>query len=152
MAKFAKIGYGSEGQGLGTTTDGYTYVVNDNVKTKQKLQVISTQASSRKKFVTTGLTLHVLKENSALGQEAKQQSMQATGKEPTDAFTSKELGAKGSKREFAQIGEQKPISKYTLSARAKAIEAYKQKDPNAEFSKNANETFDTYSKKYIKEE
>ena len=31
MAKFAQVGYGSQGQGLGRTTDGYTYVVYDNV-------------------------------------------------------------------------------------------------------------------------
>ena len=33
MAKFALVGYGSDGRGVGRTEQGYTYVVNDNVRT-----------------------------------------------------------------------------------------------------------------------
>ena len=34
MAKFALVGYGSDGRGVGNTAkEGYTYVVSDNVRT-----------------------------------------------------------------------------------------------------------------------
>ena len=94
MAKFAQCGYGSQGQGLGKTTDGYTYVVNDNVRTGDKIQVIATSKKGNK-FATTAVPLHTYKETSAKGQIAKQQSLQK-GKEPIDVFSGKELGVQGS--------------------------------------------------------
>jgi len=33
MAKFAQVGYGHDGRGIGQTEGGYTYIVNDNVRT-----------------------------------------------------------------------------------------------------------------------
>ena len=75
MAKFAQCGYGSKGQGLGNTTDGYTYVVNDNVRTGDVIQVIATSHGKEpKKFATTAVPLHTYKENSVKGQEAKQEA------------------------------------------------------------------------------
>lgn len=70
MAKFAQVGYGSQGQGLGSNPDGYTYIVNDNVRTGDKIQVVST-SSLGKKFGTTAVPLKTFSENSAKGQKAK---------------------------------------------------------------------------------
>jgi hypothetical protein len=85
MAKIALCGYGSKGQGVGKG-GGYAYVVNDNVKSGDNIQVIST-SSKGNKFATTAKTLTkkdaeelsqksgvkvesgVLKENSVKGQE-----------------------------------------------------------------------------------
>ena len=67
--KFAQIGYGSDGRGAGKSGEGYTYLVNDNIRKEQILQVI---AHSHKKdkdgntiqgraFPTTGQVLTVNK-------------------------------------------------------------------------------------------
>lgn len=140
MAKFAKVGYGSHGQGLGATSDGYTYIVNDNVRTGDRIQVISTSSRGRK-FATTGVPLHTYKENTKKGQEAKQEVTQKLGVEPTQSYSGKELGVtqKGLTRQS-----------YQQEVRGAALSQYKQENPNAELSKNAQETFDSYSKKYMK--
>ena len=54
MAKIALVGYGSKGNGIGKTDDGYAYVVNDNVRTGQTLQPVATNWRSGRQFVTTG--------------------------------------------------------------------------------------------------
>lgn len=75
MAKFAKVGYGSDGRGIGKTggenPQGYTYVVNDNVRAGNIIQPVATNWRSGKKFATTGVVLHAYKENSVKGQDAK---------------------------------------------------------------------------------
>ena len=71
MAKFALVGYGSDGRGVGRTQQGYTYVVNDNVRTGDTIQPIATSRKGRK-FVTTGVVNHAYKETSVKGQEAKE--------------------------------------------------------------------------------
>ena len=141
MAKFAKIGYGSQGQGLGKTQDGYTYVVNDNVRTKDILQVIST-SSAGKKFPTTGMALHTFKQNSVKGMEAKQE-VESKNKEITESYTGKELG-------IERAG--KTRQEYQQQTRAGNIQAYLQKNPQAELTPNATETFESYSQKFIKGE
>lgn len=92
--RFAQIGYGHDGRGNGglkTGGTGYTYLVSDNVRKEQILQVI---AHSHKKdkdgnvipgraFATTG---QVLRTTSAQPSGAPQ--------EITNAYTQKELGVK----------------------------------------------------------
>ena len=148
MAKFAQCGYGSQGQGLGKTTDGYTYVVNDNVRTGDKIQVIATSKKGNK-FATTAVPLHTYKETSAKGQMAKQQVQEKTGKEPTQSYSGKELGVQGS-RATQPLGDGKrTISEYAQETRAGNIAMYKQKDPNAKWTEKAQETFDSYSKQFM---
>lgn len=149
MAKFAKCGYGSQGQGLGNTTDGYTYIVNDNVRTGDRIQVISTARNGTTKFATTAVPLHTYKETSVKGQQAKQEVMQKTGNEPTQSYSGKELGVQGSKATQPLPSGKRTISEYSQQTRAGNIAMYKQKDPNAEWSKNAQQTFDEYSKPFI---
>lgn len=150
MAKFAKCGYGSQGQGLGKTTDGYTYVVNDNVRTGDKIQVISTSRKGNK-YATTAVPLHTFQENSKKGQMAKQEVQQKTGGEPTRSYTGKEVGATGSKYvpKQSSIGGEKPQSQYTLQTRAGNIAQYMQEHPDAKLTQNAQETFDSYSKQFM---
>lgn len=151
MAKFAQCGYGSQGQGLGTTTDGYTYVVNDNVRTGDKIQVIATSRSGNK-FATTAVPLHTYKETSAKGQMAKQEAMSKTGKDPTQSYSGKELGVQGSKATQPLGDGKRTISEYAQATRAGNIAMYKQQDPNAKWTKNSQETFDSYSKQFMKGE
>ena len=151
MAKFAQCGYGSQGQGLGKTTDGYTYVVNDNVRTGDKIQVIATSKKGNK-FATTAVPLHTYKETSAKGQMAKQQVQEKTGKEPTQSYSGKELGVQGSKATQPLGDGKRTISEYAQETRAGNIAMYKQKDPNAKWTEKAQETFDSYSKQFMKGE
>lgn len=151
MAKFAKCGYGSDGRGLGRTTDGYTYVVNDNVRKNDVLQVIATSPRGRK-FATTAKTRNVYSENSKNGQDAKQQAQQNTeGNDPTRAYTGKELGVKGFRggAKTQQIEGLKPQTEYTMQTRAANLEMYMQTNPNTELTKNARETFESYSKPFM---
>ena len=148
MAKFAQCGYGSQGQGLGKTTDGYTYVVNDNVRTGDKIQVIATSKKGNK-FATTAVPLHTYKETSAKGQMAKQQAQEKTGKEPTQSYSGKELGVQGSKATQPLGDGKRTISEYAQETRAGNIAMYKQKDPNAKWTEKAQETFDSYSKQFM---
>ena len=147
MAKFAQCGYGSQGQGLGKTTDGYTYVVNDNVRTGDVIQVVATSRIGNK-FATTAVPLHTYKENSAKGQLAKQE-VQSKGKDVTASYTGKELGAQGS-RATKPLGDgHRSISEYSMETRAGNLAMYKQQYPDAKFTQKAQETFDTYSKQFM---
>lgn len=147
MAKIAQCGYGSQGQGLGKTTDGYTYVVNDNVRTGDKIQVIATSKSGNK-FATTAVPLHTFKETSKKGQLAKQQSLQK-GKEPIDVYSGKELGVKASTATKPLDDGKRTISEYAMATRAGNIAMYKNQDPNATWTKKAQDTFDSYSKQFM---
>lgn len=81
--RFAQIGYGHDGRGTGTTEgNGYTYLVSDNVRPEQVLQVIATSRAG-KAFPTTG---QVLRTSSA--QPA------GSPEKITNAYTNKELGVK----------------------------------------------------------
>ena len=177
--KFAKVGYGSEGQGLGKTTNeqpaGYTYLVNDNVGAGDRIQPIATNWKSGKKFVTTGKVLHSYKEGSVKGQQAKQDVQnrirgdykdlveqthtrygekrveetvgryltqerldQMARNKITTVKTGKELGVSGFRGSPTRQQE----------VRAAQVGEYAQQNPKTEFSKNAQQTFDEYSKKY----
>lgn len=147
MAKFALVRYGSNGRGPESQPDKtYTYVVNDNVRTKDIIQVISTShGNSPKKFATTGYVKSAFKENSAKGQEAKIEAQKNTnGADPTQSYSGKELGVKASK---IPIGQRQ--SQYTMETRAGNIAMYMQQHPNAQLTKNAQETFDSYSKQFM---
>lgn len=70
MAKFARVGYGSQGQGVGKNPDGYTYLVNDNVRVGDRIQVVAT-SSRGNKFGTTAVPLSTHGQGTVKGQEAQ---------------------------------------------------------------------------------
>ena len=71
MAKFARVGYGSQGQGLGKNPEGYVYVVNDNVRVGNRIQVVATSQLGRKFGTTAKVLDKTFSENSVKGQQAK---------------------------------------------------------------------------------
>ena len=167
--KFAKVGYGSDGRGLGTTEEGYTYVVNDTVRVGQKLKVIATSHGQMpRKFVTTGVPLATYSQNSVLGQNVKSE-LDANNVKPTRAFTGAELGASGeTTKKDVVIGTKKPQSEYSMAASALAAERYEKENPSANFTPNTlanmgyyeqnkptkkgkGSTFADYSKPFLKE-
>lgn len=165
--KIAKVGYGRDGRGVGKTNGGYVYLVNNNVRTGDVIQPIATSSRGRK-FVTTGKVHHAYNETSVKGIQAKQQGEQALKdseynkigqEELTQVLTGKELSVP------------KSISKrtgaFTELIRSRQMQSYLQKYPQAEttgqpfyydYTKDTNsskvtpETFEEYSKKFIKEE
>ena len=154
MAKIAQCGYGSAGQGLGKTTEGYSYVVNDNVRTGDKLQVISTSRKGNK-FPTTAVPLHTYKLDSVKGQQAKavvQDKLLSEGKDDklTNVYSGKELRAKGSK--ITPEGQQ---SQYTMATRSEAMKVYQNANPQTQISEKTKQTyglkdsFDSYSNKFM---
>lgn len=147
MAKFARCGYGSQGQGLGKTTNGYTYIVNDNVRTGDRIQVVATSRLGRK-FATTAVPLphSIYAENTLKGQLAKQEVESNTGgKGATRTYTGAEVGL-----------ERKGVSQkqYQQDVRGANLAMYKQANPNekVDFTQKAQETFDSYSKQFMKGE
>ena len=157
MAKIAQCGYGSQGQGVGKTGNGYTYVVSDNVRTGDQIQVIATstrydkeqqrRVSTGRKFATTAVPKHIFKENTAKGQSAIQKAQQA-GKEVTQSYTGAEVGAGGSRRKPSEDEQ----SQYTKETRAGNVAEYLKTHPNTELTKNTQETFESYSRKFMKKE
>lgn len=145
MAKFALVGYGSDGRGVGTTQQGYTYVVNDNVRTGDTIQPIATSRKGRK-FVTTGVVNHAYKETSVKGQEAKQSSQENGASDVTRVYSGKELGAQGSR--VPKGGLQ---SEYTQQTRAGNIAMQLKKDPQTQLTPLAQQTYDEYSKQFMKQ-
>lgn len=74
MAKFARVGYGSHGQGVGKNPDGYTYLVNDNVNVGDRIQVVATAVHDGvrgRQFGTTAVPLSTAKVGTVNGQEAQ---------------------------------------------------------------------------------
>lgn len=171
MAKFALIGYGSDGRGVGRTEQGYTYVVNDNVRTGDTIQPIATSSKGRK-FATTGVANHAYKETSAKGQNAKidvlskgdkeitkgiernlakgkismqqvESEQQRRNREVTEAFTGKQLG-------LTRKGQ--TIPEYQQQTRAGNIAMQLKKDPNTELTAKARQTFNEYSKQFMNKE
>lgn len=178
MAKLAICRYGTNGEGPeNNPSKTYTYIVNDNVRSGDNIQVIST-SSKGNKFATTAKTLTkkdaqelsqksgvkvesgVVKENGVKGQELLNKTRSAMAEkqgidlnktpydqlsteqksrlEITQSYTGKELGVSGKKtREQTRAGN---------------IEMYMQKNPNATLTPKAQETFDSYSKQFMKGE
>ena len=162
MAKIAKVGYGSRGQGVGQT-DGYTYVVNDNVRTGDIIQVVATQHISQKKFATTGKVNQSFKDGSVKAEEAIQEA-ESAGAGVTRAYTAKELGIGGyrgrsqeevyqkwlyERRGTKSAADRQPQSQRTMEVRGGNLARYVQEHPDTKLTQNAQETFDTYSKKFM---
>ena len=145
MAKFALVGYGSDGRGVGTTQQGYTYVVNDNVRTGDTIQPIATSRKGRK-FVTTGVVNHAYKETSVKGQGAKELAQENRASDVTRVYSGKELGAQGSR--VPKAGLQ---SEYTQQTRAGNIAMQLKKDPQTQLTPLAQQTYDEYSKQFMKQ-
>lgn len=145
MAKLAQCGYGSRGQGVGKNPEGYTYVVNDNVRVGQKLQVISTARNHTTKFVTTAVPLTTYNENSVLG-KTKKAELGGLADKLTKAYTGGELGSSGeTRKKDVTIGQNEPQSEYTITTRALAAKKFQETDPNVEFSKNTQKTIKYYN-------
>jgi len=73
MAKFAQVGYGSQGQGAGQDGDGYTYLVNDNVRTGDTISPAVRHYKNGKIFGTTGVVLSSTKTTTPKAQEIREQ-------------------------------------------------------------------------------
>ena len=80
MAKIARVGYGSKGQGVGDNPEGYTYLVNDNVRVGDRIQVISTSRKGNK-FGTTAVPLSTHGENTVKGRQATVDALASGDKE-----------------------------------------------------------------------
>ena len=145
MAKFALVGYGSDGRGVGKTQQGYTYVVNDNVRTGDTIQPIATSRKGRK-FATTGVVNHAYKETSVKGQGAKELAQKNGASDVTRVYSGKELGAQGSR--VPKAGLQ---SEYTQQTRAGNIAMQLKKDPQTQLTPLAQQTYDEYSKQFMKQ-
>ena len=145
MAKFALVGYGSDGRGVGRTQQGYTYVVNDNVRTGDTIQPIATSRKGRK-FATTGVVNHAYKETSVKGQEAKELAQENGASDVTRVYSGKGLGAQGSR--VPKAGLQ---SEYTQQTRAGNIAMQLKKDPQTQLTPLAQQTYDEYSKQFMKQ-
>ena len=162
MAKFANCGYGSEGQGIGKSEGGYTYVVNNNVRTGQTLQLSVKHAKSQRIFGTTGKVLSTAKDTSVKGQEVKRELEEKEVKEVANAYTGKELGAtreRGASGKFSSQSrqgyyeDQKPITRYQQQVRGGNILA-RQQQTGGELARTpkttkAVETFESYSKQFM---
>lgn len=143
MAKIALVGYGHDGRGLGKTDNGYAYIVNDNVKTKDIIQPVATNWQSGKKFATTGQVRQTAKETSVKGTELKQRvesdiksKDMLSGQKPeiTKAYTGKELGVSG----FRGSPE------YQARTRGGNIAMEQQKNPYTQVSQNAEKYAQSY--------
>ena len=145
MAKFALVGYGSDGRGVGKTQQGYTYVVNDNVRTGDTIQPIATSRKGRK-FATTGVVNHAYKETSVKGQGAKELAQKNGASDVTRVYSGKELGAQGSR--VPKAGLQ---SEYTQQTRAGNIAMQLKKDPQTQLTPLAQQTYDEYSKQFMEQ-
>ena len=175
MAKLAICRYGSKGEGPESNpSKTYTYIVNDNVRSGDNIQVIST-SSKGNKFATTAKTLTkkdaeelsqksgvnvesgVFKESSVKGQELLNKTRSAMAekkgidlnKTPYDQLATEQKN----KLEITQsyTGKELGVSgkRTREQTRAGNIEMYMQKNPNTTLTTKAQETFDTYSKQFM---
>ena len=154
MAKIVLCGYGHDGRGLGSTVDGYAYIVNDNVNKGDVIQVVATNWKSGKKFGTTAQTLETHKENSVAGavlkttaeSDAKSAELNRAieqGREPnlegtglTRVYSGKELGVKGFRGS----------EDYQKQVRAQNVQTYLQNNPGSVATDNAYKAIDKYGK------
>lgn len=143
MAKLAQVGYGSRGQGIGKTENGYTYVVNDNVRVGDLIQPIATNWKSQRKFATTGMARATTKETTAKAQEQKQK-LQEKGVDITQVYSGKEVGATGSKRPTIGPDGKKVMGQYVEQARGGNIAKMLEKDPNTQLTQKARESYEDY--------
>ena len=175
MAKFAICRYGTRGEGPeNDPSKTYTYIVNDNVRSGDNIQVVST-ASNGKKFSTTAKTLTkkdaeelsqksgkkvesgVVKESGVKGQELLNKTRSAMAEKqdinlnetPYDKLSTEQK----SKLEITQSYTGKELGviggKSREQTRAGNLAKYKETHPNAELTPKAQETFDSYSKQFM---
>lgn len=154
MAKFVKVGYGSDGRGMGTTIDGYTYVVDDNVRTGQTIYPSVKHYISQTIFGTTGKVLSTTGENTVNGRIMKQE-LESRGKTIQPVLTGKEIGAVR-QRDIETGKFQKGeggTTLYGLQTRGANIlaraELNQEKISKGEATQKAVETFESYSKKFM---
>lgn len=127
MAKIALVGYGSQGQSTMQSGKEYAYMVNDNVNVGDQIQVVATNYKSGKKFATTAVPGHVLRENSKLGQEAKTIAQEESNDgQITTAYSGSQLG----------IGGFRGSKEYQQKVRAQNLQMYLQQNPQYEPSQN----------------
>lgn len=160
MAKFANVTYGTQGD-----TAEYTYVVNDNVRTGDYIHPSVKHYKSGKVFGTTAIIQSTAKETSVKGKQTLQ-ALQQDGIEPVKAYTGKEVGAQRDRGEGGKFGQGSGLpktyrdeetgrrkapddyqfnqSQYIRQARQGNVEARKQYE-----AQKQQETFDSYSKKYM---
>lgn len=167
--KFAQVGYGSEGQGKGENGTGYTYLVNDNVRTGDTINPSVIHWRSGNIFGTTGKILPqgLTKTTSKKGQEL-QADLKSKNIDVADALTGKELGIQKTRGAGGRFTADRSThdengnyvaSKFELGTRGGNIEARKQQQlslglkgevSTATKTQEAVETFDSYSKPFMK--
>ena len=89
---------------------------------------------------------HAYKDTTVKGQEAKGEAQKNGAKEITRAYSGKELGAEGSK--VPRNGEQ---SEYAKQTRAGNVAMQLKKDPQTQLTPLAQQTYDEYSKQFMKQ-
>ena len=93
--KFAQVGYGSDGRSTGDDGKGFTYVVNDNVRTGDTISPVVRHYKSGTLFATTGKIVSTAKTlETKNGQEISEHldEKEITKDQLTQAYTGKELG------------------------------------------------------------
>lgn len=156
MAKIAQCRYGSKGTGPSNNpTKTYSYVVNDNVRTQDVIQVVSTSHGLvPRKFATTAQVKNAYKEDSKEGAQAKAEAMADNGgEELTKSYTATELGiprtVSRKKPTESPIEGLKPQSENVLQARAGNLKMYAETHEDTNFTENAYQTFEEYSRPYM---
>ena len=164
MAKFARVGYGSKGQGVGNNPDGYTYLVNDNVNVGDRIQVISTSSKGRK-FGTTAVPLSTHGQNTVKGRQAQVDALSRGDKHIADMLstsaregyiTQADLDRMGGVTK-AYSGSELGISRkgltqaqYRQEVRGGSLKEYKNEiGSKVPMTAKAQESFDSYSAKYM---
>lgn len=161
MAKFARVGYGSDGRGVGRLSNegGYLYVVNDHVRTNDIIQPIAHNWKSGKAFVTTGMVHHAYKEDSVKGQQAKVDLLskgdKAVGEQLKKTFTQQDLDEMAKDRAIkTYTSKELGTGKSTEDIRTFQVQQYMNNNPFEELTKNTAEKYNAglteraYSKTY----
>ena len=174
MAKFAQVGYGSNGEGTGQQGTGYTYVVNDNVRTGDIINPSVIHYSSKKIFATTGKVIsRATKLENMQVKDAETGKLINTGKviaetlkdkglteqDLADVKTGKEVGlqrqrtAKGTFAQSKKVDGTYVASEYEQAVRGANILERQAQTGNAiaetEKAQKSIETFDSYSKQFM---
>lgn len=158
--KFAQIGYGRDGDGIKKGGGGYTYIVNDNVRTGDIINPSVVHYLSKNIFATTGKILETTKDLKKVNPNINQNDLAKAIKGSDVGITT--TRGKGGKfttdKSYKTPDGDYVASQYELSSRgANIMERQKEqarKGLKTEISqtpktKEAYETFEEYSKKYL---
>lgn len=176
MAKFAQVGYGREGEG-GVNDEhpnGYTYVVNDNVRMGDIINPSVVHYGSNTIFATTGKVLsRATKLENMQVRDPKTNKLVNTGKTIAETLkakglteqdlanvkTGKEVGlqrqrtAKGTFAQSKKVDGTYVASEYEQAVRGANILERQAQTGNAiaetEKAQKSIETFDSYSKQFM---